>query len=644
MSPGVSFSTASLGRLVDDGASDSDDYSSISEDLHIGASSRPQLPLILSNNSISKSLPSRWPGSIVSRGVAPSYRSQSARPHQACDYHQRASSYSPRPQPHPPSPLPPRPPPPPPPPPLTRPVSGTILRPLDRHDGWRGNLAEPQNGYDDRSHGNDRDGFFSSSWHENNGPEVKAKEQSDYARHLTENYFGLQRQRSVLLDSLDKAKSQGAYIRKLQQSEDEVSRKFMAAIRALLPDGTELDQLQQLFKALQDIRLKCQEAGHRFEETVDELYQGQVDLGSREEAFCRTVTGVSGIALLNLNNERDGHSDNGKDWFLRGITADRSGTLHQLLVNRSETLHPLYEKLRMAFAELQLAKELLVNTQMKREALYSRKSQPLAEDSLILLETYGDAGKKKALELRATALITEEDTEQLQQYDKLEREANEDIKIYTEMVRTLEQECKENDILLSSFQSVVDSFYQDEIILTPDPFESHDESTTLAHPIFPHLLSNPTHLLHDFPQTALQSLRMALQLPLDAPVRAKQVKEAAHEANMHSLLSTAESEDKSEYINRWLLHKLHNSALEAELLWSTFRSRMKILDVDRWQRDVLNFWWRDKPTNVTSVDIGDNETNKAVGSNAKFNMISISRSDSGQLDGLRNWNLDDSWL
>jgi hypothetical protein len=46
---------------------------------------------------------------------------------------------------------------------------------------------------------------------------------------------------------------------------------------------------------------------------------------------------------------------------------------------------------------------------------------------------------------------------------------------------------------------------------------------------------------------------MALQLPRGAPLRAKQVNDAAREANIDSLLSTVESDDKSEYINRWLL-------------------------------------------------------------------------------------------
>ncbi|GAW16819.1 hypothetical protein ANO14919_062580 [Xylariales sp. No.14919] len=635
MSPDVSFSSVSHELLVDDNSTDTDDSSCISsEDMHIGISPRPQLPLILSNNSISKSLPSRLSGGIVPRVVGPSPRSQSARPHQTGDYHQRAPSYSPRPQPYPPPLFPPSHPRPPP-PPLTQPVSGTLLRPLDRHGRWRSDSAESQYGYGDRGHGNDRDSCF-SSWQESNDPEIEAKEESDYVRDLTENYVGLREQRSALLTVLDTVKSQGVHIRKLRQSEDEADRKFMAAARALLLDSTELDQLQQLFKALQDTRLEYREAEKRFEETVDELHQGQEALSSREEAFYEAFTGASGIALFNLNNDRDSSSDNSEDWVLRGITGDRP-----------ENIHPLYEKLREAFGELQLAKELLVNTQMKREALHARKIQPLGEDSLSLLETYGNAGKKKALELRAMALMTEEDMEQLRDYDELERDARRDIDIYTEKVVVLRQECSENGALpLSSyFQQEgfgVDSFYRDEIRLASGPFESNDESTTLAHPVFPLLLSNPTHLLHGFPQTALQSLRNALQLPLNAPVRAKQVKEAAREANMHTLLSTVESEDKSEYINRWLLHKLHHSALEAELLWTTFRSRLQILDIDRWQRDVLHFWWRDKPVGLAPVDIGDNETNKAVGSLAEFNLLS--HSDSGQLDGLRKWNLDDSWL
>ncbi|KAH8156966.1 hypothetical protein CIB48_g11285 [Xylaria polymorpha] len=589
MARDVSFQTTSLDRPDDeDSLTDPDDYSSVSDDDHIHIA-----------------------------------RSQSAHPQPKWQY-QHASGPPPRP-----------PPPPLPPPPLTRPISISLSRPLDKQDKRRNDLAEPKYGHNDRIHGNDRDSFFSSVWGSGE-QEVDAKGESDRFRHLREHYVELQDQRSSLLAKFNTAQSRRAHVHRLRQSKDGVDRKFMTAARALLPDST---QLHQLFNDMQDIHKKYQEAEERLEEVVDELQQDQEGMKSQETAFYQAAMNVLGPALLDIDKDQDSPSVKSEDVYLRGISGDRP-----------EIIHPLYQKLRTAFGELQLAKELLANTQMKRAALHACKTQPLTEDGLDLLETYGDAGKKKALELKAMALMTEEDVEQLQEYDVLEQDARQDIEIYTEKVRILQKECRDNGVLPSSSYFhpegfKLESFYRDEIRLSPGPVDGNDESATLAHPVFPLLLSNPTHLLHGFPQTSLQSLRRALQLPLNTPVRAKQVKEAAREANMHSLLSSAESEDKNEYINRWLLHKLHHSAMEAELLWTTFRSRLKILDIDRWQRDVLNFWWRDEPVYLASVGIGDNDTDRAskfVGSRVEFNTLPYS--DSGQLEGLRNWKLDDSWL
>jgi hypothetical protein len=85
--------------------------------------------------------------------------------------------------------------------------------------------------------------------------------------------------------------------------------------------------------------------------------------------------------------------------------------------------------------------------------------------------------------------------------------------------------------------------------------------------------------------------------------------------------------------------------MEAELLWTTFRARLKILDIDRWQRDVLHFWSRDEAVEPASIAITNNDTNKALEFGhlgTEFNMLSYS--ESGQLECLRNWSLDDSWL
>ncbi|KAI0515380.1 hypothetical protein F5B22DRAFT_186261 [Xylaria bambusicola] len=658
MAPGVSFSTASLEFLVDDGTTDAtdattepDDYSSVSsDDMHIGLSSRPQLPLILSHGSVSKSLPSTLPSGIVSRRTGPPPRSQSTRPHPTSD-HQRPSTYSPRPQlyhpPPPHTPLRPRAPPPPPPPPppprppslpsFTPPATQTLLRPLDQRDISSSHLAAPHHGHNARGHGDDRESFFSSS-EESDTTGFDANGEPDSFQHLTENYLELRNERSALSMVFDTAKSHQAQVRSMRRNEAEASRKFMAMVQTSLP-AEQCHQLHQLFKVMQDSQQARQKAEERFDQTINELYRGQDNLGSHEEIFYNTITRTLGIALFNnINNDRDDHSENSDDWALRGITGDRP-----------ETFHPLYEKLRVAFGELQLARELLTNTQMKRDRLHARKAQIFTEDSLDVLETYGDVGKKKAHELRAMVHMTEEDNEQLREYDELERDAKQDIEIYTEKMIILQRECRENGVLPQSsyFQQEgfgVDSSYRDEIRLVPGSFDSNDETATLAHPVFPHILSNPTHLLHGFPQTALQSLKMAIQLPLDAPVRAKKIKEAAREANMHTLLSNVKSENKSDYINGWLLHKLHHSALEAELLWTTFRSRLTILDIDRWQGDVIKFWWLDNSVDPVSVNIGNNHTDKAsvfAGSCREINKFP--HSDSGQLDGLRTWNLDDSW-
>ncbi|KAJ2982239.1 hypothetical protein NUW58_g6489 [Xylaria curta] len=621
MAPGVSFSTTSFDCPPEDGWSDPDDRSSASDDdhIHIGLSSRPPVSFVLPNNPVSKSLPSRLAGGIVSLSREPRPpRSQSAHLRTAY-YDQRAPGY--------------------PPPPPTLPTSTYPSQPIHEPNRWRIDAAEPQNKDKYGHHDYDGDSFFSSSrgGHE---LEIEATGEPDHVRRLRECYAGLENQRSVLLDSFSEAQSQRARVRRLRQSKDEADQKFMAAARTLLSDSVQLRQLHQLFKAMQSTRRNYHAAEQRFDKIVDELQHGQKELKAQEKTLYEAALEVLGTAIFSIGDHEDNHSDKSENSYLRGISGDRP-----------ETIHPLYEKLRAAFGELQLAKELLINTQMKRKALHARKIQPLTEDSLDLLETYGDAGKKKALELRAMALMTDDDIEQLQEYDALEQHAKQDIEIYTRNVKILQQECRESGVLPASsyFQQEIlelDSSNRDEIRLVPGPFDNNEESATLAHPVFPLLLSNPTHLLRGFPQTSMQSLKSALQLPLNSPVRAKQIKEAAREANMDSLLSTAESEDKSEYVNRWLLHKLHNSAMEAELLWTTFRSRLKILDIDRWQRDVLQFWWRDEPVDFAPAGVGDNGTNKAseLGPHAESNTVFSSYSESGQLDRLQYWKLDDYWL
>lgn len=625
MAPDMNFSATSLESLADDGSLDLDDYSSISdEDVYIGISSRPQLPFILSNNLVSKNLPSRLAGSILTRGPIPSPQSQSANSHPPCDG-KNASNYLPAPRPSKPPPLFP--------PHVSSPLARSSLNAVawspDSHDRQGRNLAKTQYGYRERTHSDNSVHHFSHA--RENGYSIVKEEIPGI--HVAERPVESQTSRRSLLPNLEDVQSQRSHLHRLRLSKASTDREFMEVAQQLLAHVAQLHHLHKLFEAMQNSHKMYEEAERRLESAIDELLHGPEESGLRGD-----TTEDLGQGHFNSDNYRDSYSNKSEDWALRGITGDRP-----------EATHPLYDKLRTAFGELQLARELLANTRMKRQVLRARKSQPLMEGSLGLLESYGDVGKKKAFQLQNMALMTEDDIKQLQEYDGLEEGAEQDIKLYTEQVRILQQQCREKGAIPSSScfhqdSFGPDSFYGEEIPLEPGPFSIDDESATLAHPVFPLLLSNPTHLLHGPPCTARQFLKMVIPLPPDAPFKAKRVEEAAREANIHSLLSATDSNNKSEYIDRWLLHKLHHSAMEAELLWSTFRSRLKILDIDRWQRDVLRFWWHDGPLEPESMGTKNNGTDKAptfVSSGAGFNELSYS--DSGQLDGIRNWKLDDSW-
>jgi len=604
----TSFSSTSL-EFVPGVGSDSGNYSyasfTSSEDLHIGLSPRPKLPFGFAGGPVSKPLPLRSTGNTAAQTPRPA--------------HPLSVSYYQRPRHH----LP------------LQDQSGTYL-------GGNGN----------GSHYEDQGSCFSSLLEDDQVEVDDTPRRSKRFRHLTGRYVGLKKRQSSLLAFFDRFHSKRAQTRILRETRDKADREFMDAAQALVSECPGLHRLQQLHDSMRRTHLQYQEAEEQFEGVLDQLRysRGESEPNSDSDSDSGSQSplpkgGVPRIAehaweltSKKVGSDEEKHSDDVGDITLRGITGDRP-----------EAIFPLYEKLRAAFSRLQLAKELLINTQVKRDALYAQKTQPLMEETLKLLERHGDAGKRKALELREMSVMTEEENEELELYNELEKTARQNIEIYTEKVKSLRQACKENGEMpsFSYLQEDVfgfETFAREDIPLAPGPTCSNDQPPTLAHPTFPLLLYNPTHVLHEFPLTPLQSLKMALRMRLT-----KQVEEAAHETNMHSLLSTVESNDKNESINRWLLHKLFHSAMEAELLWTVFRARLKILDIDRWQRDVLYFWWHDETVDPALVadgsshsgptEAGDKESDTDAG--AVFRAIPYS--DSGQLEGIRDWSLTDAW-
>ncbi|OAA56973.1 hypothetical protein SPI_07354 [Niveomyces insectorum RCEF 264] len=115
----------------------------------------------------------------------------------------------------------------------------------------------------------------------------------------------------------------------------------------------------------------------------------------------------------------------------------------------------------------------------------------------------------------------------------------------------------------------------------------------LKHPAFPLLLSSPQHVLADPPLTARSALKKALDLPADYPGREELVEECVKEYGILTMLMRTAPESKSEFVNRWMLQRLRISSLEVVLLHSIFSEKLKVVNLTRWQEDVLYFWPRD---------------------------------------------------
>ncbi|KAI0881142.1 uncharacterized protein GGS22DRAFT_173448 [Annulohypoxylon maeteangense] len=481
-------------------------------------------------------------------------------------------------------------------------------------------------------------GLVSFDDDEDSGQDDASSRVSRSFQRLTTQFSRLRDQRTSLREIFNGVQLKRTHVQEMRHVKDDATLAFMTAVQGLLPDNPGLDKF---FKDMRDAQLRCQEAEQRFDDMLDELQHGEVELELEEQRFYTAAAGIDSTASDDESDD-DNCPQVSENPMLRGITGDRP-----------VDIHPLFEELREASRNIQLARELLVNTQMKRKALSAGKSHLLSPDSIQLLESYGEAGKKRALELKRSGVMSQDDVEMLQDYDILEQKALSDIDHYTKETMRLENECREKRVMPQNTPFQQEGFgfnpvYADEIRLGDDLFDRppKGQPKTLAHPVFPKLLSNPIYLLDEFPQTAQQSLRQALSLPPGLPSRQMHIDNAAREVNIHSLLKEVGEQDgdKRGYINRWLLHKLHLSSMEAELLWSTFHSRLKILNIDRWQQDVLHLWWKDQAANLPPAQFeGVYEDRSSASINPRLDLPSRCYSDSHQLDRMRLWDIEEAW-
>lgn len=325
------------------------------------------------------------------------------------------------------------------------------------------------------------------------------------------------------------------------------------------------DQFQALFQRLQETRDKCQDYELALEDLEDELDTAENQLDFLERQLVNHIHPVAPQQLLSVNPE-----------------PSISESLLGLEVEKAKHYPPDYNRFMSAIGYYKLANENHLDLLVRRDGA----------DHNIRHLTLVEKHHSEAPEYIGPLL--DEELQFLRNFDVEETKAIKEIERLQGEVDRLRDRCWERGIVprYAPLHEIYD-YYPDKLIIDSDE-EDMSEYTTATQ--FPILLSNPHHLLGDFPITAKDALKNAASLPASHPEREKIFGAAATQFFIEHLMWETQAENKADFINRWILHKLRISTLEAELLYSIFvtETQLAIPDPDQWQRDVLYFWTRDE--------------------------------------------------
>lgn len=353
-------------------------------------------------------------------------------------------------------------------------------------------------------------------------------------RRIAEQWSELRERQQALHSTFGNIGREREALGDVRQKKNQAYNQVRFAINTILRDHPQLDGL---FREAERADLKCQQVETNLDTLLDGLEEEQVQLENEQRRFFTAIAQSEPSTETSISRPESRTS-------LRGIQAERT-----------EVLHPTIQAYDEALQELQLAQEYRTNLLVQKK----------------LLDMEGE-------------YIDEGNKEFLQKYDDFQLHARYDIAHWSRTVNDRRKDCQKA-ALFGPNASDTTADIQLAVVSTP----------TLAHPVFPQLLSNPAHLIEEaLPQTAMVALRTATSLPPKTTGKKQRIAAASKEFGIETLFIPDKDEGRQEYVNRWLLHKLRLSAMEAELLASTFQTTLKILDWSQWQRDVLFYWTRDE--------------------------------------------------
>jgi hypothetical protein len=419
--------------------------------------------------------------------------------------------------------------------------------------------------------------------------------------------------RQLRLELSDKRKR----LRQLRRKKDEADNRFMGLVRPYLVAGNDLptpgDTIIRQFEAMQKESNEYHDEEAEVEQLEGELDQEELARETLETQFFTILYGVSGGS---------GHRDDSPSGSVAESYAPPSrASLLGIPADRPVDIHPLYRQLLDAVGNRELAKEhhtelmmhrdsILYDLQMtiKRARLRDAEGRPDKSgalpdgDDMELMSAVADNPKRlDELQAKYRTNISREDVEFLREFPSEEAAAREDMRKKRDEVDRLRQLCIDKGVMRKNapYHEEYTIFFEPGEPFSVETMSINEEQTprreeALADTRFPILLSNPRHVLHDpLPLTPRGALRVATRLPNDDQTRPHSVAEAMKEYGISTLVVESAAENKSDYINRWLLHRLRISPLEVELLYTIFSSTLKVNNIRRWQEDVLYYWSRD---------------------------------------------------
>ncbi|KAF4994049.1 hypothetical protein FGRMN_6083 [Fusarium graminum] len=394
-------------------------------------------------------------------------------------------------------------------------------------------------------------------------------------------------------------------LRELRRKRDDADNAFMSVVRPILVAQHGLAEtapgtLERRLADLQRLRTEYQAFENDYEDLEVTLDEEEETLNRLEIRFFSLLAVGSTIPLEHSPDDEPKHEqDQNIPSDLMGIAPD----------GPPEDVHPLFRDLMDSVGDLENAKEEL--------------------DELLFLKGQHEGELK--MKTAAGMDLNEGEIEFFKEFPLEEEHMRSSVAGLERRVADLRSLCEKKGAMQKHLSSRVsyllypENGYED--IELDDRSVILRSRSDLAHPTFPVLLSQPEHIMaHDFPLTSRGALKAAAALPVSDPAKPSLMQLASKEYAIDRLMLDHGEGGKGDFINRWLLQQLRQCPVNALLLHTTFtKSRsLKIRDLDRWQSDVLHYWWNDEVAELPD-DMAQPVTSEHSNDGSKVGTNRISR-------------------